>query len=148
MCTWLWQSFAVERLASCPRSFGSSLERPNARARKKFCQLCQSLKKDYIFYISQRPCQHAICGHFIFDRSSKITSYFQRYNIECKMLNFILFISLVGFINCLMVLRLRYYYFNAARLNPYRFNCNPSSFKTVLVLTPPPPLLLKRFKRK
>ena len=35
MCTWLWQSFAVERLASCPQSVGSSLERPNARARKK-----------------------------------------------------------------------------------------------------------------
>ena len=41
MCTWLWQSFAVERLASfaverldsCPQSVGSSLERPNARAR-------------------------------------------------------------------------------------------------------------------
>ena len=37
MCTWLWlwQSFAVERLASCPQGVGSSLERPNARARIK-----------------------------------------------------------------------------------------------------------------
>ena len=25
--------------------------------------------------------------HFIFDRSSKISSYFQRYNIECKIIN-------------------------------------------------------------
>ena len=32
MCTWLWQSFAVERLASCPQMVGSSLERHNARS--------------------------------------------------------------------------------------------------------------------
>ena len=52
MCTWLWQSFAVERLASCPRSVGSSLERPNARAPKSFVNSVKVLKSDIFLYIT------------------------------------------------------------------------------------------------
>ena len=77
MCTWLWQSFAVERLASCPRSVGSSLERPNARARKKFghCQLCQSLKK-VISFIYHKGLDNTLSA-LLFLCS---TSYFVIYN--------------------------------------------------------------------
>ena len=46
MGTWLWQSFAVKRIASCPQSVGSSLERSNARALKPVC----GARKHFFFF--------------------------------------------------------------------------------------------------